>query len=92
MPPAQGLLNDAAILKLSGLGLHFFSLPLAGYPELVSGVGGWLGRGLARAGSVRTFTHFQVRVRLSIPTDCLPLPSTTPAPTGAALLAAMAAQ
>lgn len=35
-PCPQGLLNDAAVLKLSGLGLHFFSLPLAGYPELVS--------------------------------------------------------
>jgi hypothetical protein len=32
---AQGLLNDATVLKLSGLGLHFFSLPLAAYPELV---------------------------------------------------------
>ncbi|EFN55678.1 hypothetical protein CHLNCDRAFT_133919 [Chlorella variabilis] len=30
-----GQLDDAAVLKLSGLGLHFFRLPLGAYPERV---------------------------------------------------------
>ena len=32
---ATGALDDAAIAKLAGLGLHFHRLPLGGYPELV---------------------------------------------------------
>lgn len=32
---ATGALNDAAVAKLSGLGLHFHQLPLGAYPELV---------------------------------------------------------
>ena len=32
---ACGQLDDAAVLKLSGLGLHFFRLPLGAYPERV---------------------------------------------------------
>lgn len=32
---AAGLLDDSVISRLSGLGLHFHSLPLGGYPEIV---------------------------------------------------------
>ncbi len=32
---ASALLDDAAVARLAGLGLHFYSLPLGGYPELV---------------------------------------------------------
>jgi hypothetical protein len=37
---ATGALDDVAIAKLAGLGLHFHRLPLGGYPELVRP--GWL--------------------------------------------------
>lgn len=32
---STAMLDDAAIARLASLGLHFFSLPLGGYPELV---------------------------------------------------------
>lgn len=32
---ATGALDDAAVARLSGLGLHFYRLPLAAYPEAV---------------------------------------------------------